>query len=371
MLAKLNIATGFFNPQVKKLAMQPTVGKKTYINLGGAGDCGFRSIAAGIIDNFLSEQQQDALLRPRKNKNQKLIKALMEAYFKLFPEQLPAYRSLTAEAQFERLIKTPNMGPLVVRLADVIRQIAVDEMVRYPVKYRGAFVANHEGTSPAEMRKAQTYIDETTIAAAANALDLPIDVSVVSNNKEVPAALHYGPSEQNGTQGVQIQLQLPAQHYVPKLKLTERFSAVKDTPTSSLPNIEKQGEHDPELSEILELIKEDNARLEQEYDKQVNRLQIMLSEKEISKQELLDIYIKGIPNSGYLSRVHYVGLENGNQAFFDEIIRAQKGEKVITLDKAGHEEQVLIALVDAIARAICIGHIPETVLDEKESKTLR
>lgn len=362
------IAKSFFGSPIKPVA-QTVATAKVAVNVGGDGDCGFRALAAGIIDNMLLDQQmRKVLLRPRKN--QKAISVLCEQYFKYFPEQNTPRALATPEERFMQLIRTKGMAEVVRKLAFVIRQVAVSEMVTYPEKYRGAYVSDsltesYKGTSPAAMREPHTYIDETAIAAAAEALDLNVKVRVVAPGKELPLTLNYGAKE---AKAQQVAIQLQNEHYIPEVVHVERFQNIANIPATAPLNAVMQEHHDPEQSVIMERIKQDDARIIAEYDKQEARLQIMLSLEEITMQELLDIYVKGLGTSDYLQgRIAHVGQENGNQVFFEAITRAQKGDKAISLTNETHKEQVQQALIHAIARAISIGQMPETVLDRKES----
>lgn len=333
------------------------INKRVCVDVGGNGDCGFRAIAAGIIDNVLRN--------PRKN--QELLKRLLNDYYKYFPQQAQTMRLLTPEQRLRGLLKSPGTAELVRNLAYVLRQLAVDEMVKHPEDYRGAFVADAEGTSPAEMRKPRTYIDESAIVALTK-VGVPVTVYLVEPHKELHARFRYGAAYESKTDTVEIQLQQG--HYIPKVFAPKQFESVATVAVPELKPV-AQPVNDPELDDVLARIQAEDKRLCNDYEAECARMKAMLKAHELDKEKLLAIYIKGMANSDYLrGRVNQVSLENGNQKFFAEAIdRAQAGVKIIALDKQNHDVQVTEELVHAIARAVSIGHLAKNdVYDMLETK---
>ena len=338
-------STGFFpgsnssSPRTSKSYKNPV-----FVNVGGRGDCGFRSIAAGIIDNFLAH--------PRANSD--LLAKILSQHFNFFPEHKPALPGLvTATERLTYVIKYVRMSQLLPSLAYTLRQMAVTEMCEHPARYRGAFVDNNEGTTPADMRQASTWIDESSIAALSNVLALPIEVVVVSRVKTLPMRLRYNEFEA-GNSPVVIQLQ--GGHYIPQVTSPEIFTPVSSQPAHVIaPATEKLSE-DRRLAEIHAAIVVEDKRLVDTFEETHHRLMTMVITGELSKQDLLNMYIKGMANSDYLAgRVAYVGVEHGNQHFFDAILSVQGG--VVHAAITQGDEAIMAELVHALARAITIGQM--------------
>ena len=319
--------------------------KKALVDVGGQGDCGFRAVAAGIVDNFL--------INPRLKGD--LLGNLLPRHYNYFPQHRHNVSGLITPAErMEQLITQVRMPELIQTLAYTLRQIAVDELCAKPAHYRGAFANQHEQTAPEIMRKPSTWIDETAIAALSNALDLPIEVNMVSHGKELPVRLQYNISSKN--QGVVMQLQ--DVHYMPRVTHSERFTTVKSQQASRIKAAEDVASTDPSLTEILTKIAEENKHLVHEFENTRNRLSAMVAAGELNKQDLLAIYIKGMATSDYLpGRVKYIGIEHGNQDFFAAIMKAQQGVAAVELSTASYDEQVINELVHGIARAVSIGHM--------------
>ncbi|KTD66286.1 OTU domain-containing protein [Legionella spiritensis] len=351
--------TGFFKkpntlpdtPSVQKVRQDQKTGREL-VDVGGYGDCGFRAVAAGVLDNFFAQTFT----------NQPLLKKLLERHFQYFPPN-PAVGLSTPFDRVRNTVSTPaGMAKFLNEFAFTLRQLAVEEMVAHPEHYRGAFVNGHEGTSPEEMRQPATWIDETAIAALANATNLPIDVRVVESGKELAMRLQYGPDSKKTTFDPVV-IQLQNGHYIPQLRQSALFKSVKGQPVSvTFPTADHS--HDPDMASILLRIKQDDERMATLFDDHFKRLNSMLDAREINKEQLIQIYIDGMGSSDYLKgRVHQVGLENGNQRFFADVIeKAQGGGLPIKLSNDTHETQVVHELTHAIARAIAIGHLdPEQV----------
>lgn len=324
------------------------------VDMGGNGDCGFRSVAAGILDHLLSQ----------KHISDDVMSRLVARHLLHFPAHSPKVPGLTAPLEcLTWMINTIPMQLLVQSLAMTLRQLAVDELSQNPQKYRGAFVDEHEYTSPQRMRKPETWIDESSIAALANALRLPIDVAVVEKNKTLPLKLCYNETARSPA----VKIQLQGGHYQPFLKHAERFSSVKMK--LSQPEITRplgDPSEDRSLTEILKIIAEDDQRLQETFESSQARLATMFEAGELTQTQLLTLYVQAMPTSDYLQgRVQYVGTEHGHQAFFDAIEQTKAGFSETTFSKSGYEEELTHALIHAISRAISIGHIDEETLFQR------
>ena len=345
---------GFFPKKTSINAVSMPVAKKSvFLDVGGNGDCGFRAIAAGIIDNFL---EQSSHLRGD------LLKKVLDAHFNYFPQQKTLMPGLVKPAdRMAQLIRTTRMGELVQSLAYTLRQMAVDELCANPENYRGAFVTQHENTSPETMRQPTIWIDESSIAALSNALDLPVNVVLGDHYQTLRKRLRYNEAAANPP----VEIRLQGEHYIPRLVHSDRFSLVKTQTDKVLQPHVSAGVDDPSLSDILAKIAAEDKRLVLSFEATCNRLNFMVANGELSQDDLLSIYIGGMDHSDYLSnRAKHASVEHGNQDFFNLIINAQKGNGQFT---GSNVPKMTDELIHAISRAISIGHMSDEVIDKKLS----
>lgn len=342
---------GFFTSEPTSLAPKQSDQKATFIDVGGNGDCGFRAVAAGIIDNFSKHS--------RKMMQKGLLEKLLSAYYKYFPHHYSNMPGLNTYAdKMDRLIKHISRGELIQTMAYALRQMAVTEMCANPEQYRGAFVDQNENTSPEEMRKPATWIDETSIAALSNALSMPIEVQVVERLKTLPMRRHYNYTE--STKDVPpVVMKLEGNHYMPKITPTALFvsartQGVRAIQPANLPD------SDPTMPEILAKIAVEDERLIKSFEDRYRQLDGMVKAQELNLEKLLAIYIKGMDNSDYLAgRVACVTVEHGNQDFFDAIYRTQHRLPIDQNQMRSQDKAIVNELIHAIARAITIGQMSE------------
>jgi hypothetical protein len=357
LLSQRYVNHGFFSSQ-EPTAVDTYEIKPAFIDVGGNGDCGFRAVAAGLIDNFLQH--------PRMNAD--LLNKVLACYFSYFPAHRTTLPGLvTAAERMQQLIKDVRMGDLISAAAYTLRQIAVTEMCTHPERYRGAFVERNEGTTPEDMRKSTTWIDESSIAALANALAISIEVQVVERGKTLPMRLRYNDL---GAGTPPVVMQLKNGHYTPRVSLVERFTSVNSQCVRKVQPVNTVTA-DPELPEIYATIAREDERLVVAFENAYDRLALMVAAGELSKDDLLAMYVKGMADSDYLSgRITHVCIEHGNQHFFDAIIRAQRGSPQDSSPTSGNDKVIVDELIHALARAFTIGQMSAdhvfASIDEKQ-----
>jgi hypothetical protein len=338
------------------LSTEKAAPEQDFVNVGGAGDCGFRAAAAAMLDNILT--------KPRLN--QELAEKLLKLHNAYFPGKRAAR---LASEQIKMLIETPAERALFLsQLAYVLRQSAVDYQIHpdHRARYVGAFVTENEGTEPQKMRQQETWIDESAMDALARTLDLKIKVEVVEPGNEVFSSLNlsYGPSEEKPV-GSPIVLQLQNKHYMPLLTNRSYFEGMRPVEVNPIAS----DKEDPELATILADTVAESQRLLDDYTRTLNRLTVMVNAGELTKADLLNIYVKGMQTSDYLvGRIKYAGIEHGHQHFFEAIESARRGLTPVRLSNERYEKDVTDALVQAISRAVSVGHLDPTLVYGEETK---
>lgn len=310
----------------------------TLVNVGGFGDCGFRSVAAGIIDAYPKVDDE-------------ILKKIFACYYNYFPQNIPpkASGTLTVSERMDFLLHDHrnNLPQLLINMAYVLRQIAVNKLVANPCDFPGVYADNHEETSIEAMRKPGTYIDESAIAALASALDIRIETAVIERNKELPLHLVY-----NKEANTAVHMQLKDRHYMPKVYNAAPFQSASK-PFIHVTQPKAVVHQDRPMAEILKEIEAGMAKDRAAFEEMHDTLCIMLVEGELNKGDLLTLYVKHMPASDYLQgRTGQIAAEYDNQDFFLSALEHPENSA-----KTSHDEQILTELVHALARAHAIGHL--------------
>ncbi|MBA2651345.1 MAG: hypothetical protein H0U73_03635 [Tatlockia sp.] len=338
--------------------------KPKLVDLGGDGDCGFLSAAGAMINNIV-------LIPSRANKN--LAKKLLTFHETYFDQKEISKRLMEPDERLKELLKgltLPERAKFLAELAYALRQETVNFITspQNRVRYRGCYVKNNEGTSPQQMRLQSTWIDESAIDALSKVVQVPIMIREVEPNKEGHSRTPYSYFEGIAEPASPITMQLQGYHYIPELSTnSEYFESISRLKIEAVkPKASAPVPEDPDLEVVRAEIAANDQLLLEEFESTVIRLTTNV--EEFSKEKLLDIYIKGMQKSDYLQgRIKYVGIEHGNQVFFEEIAAARKGDKPISFPKASHDDLVRAELVHAIARALSIGQIDSTLVYGEEA----
>ena len=333
--------------------------KKTLTNLGGSGDCGFRAMAAAMVEN----------IRNNYHRNEGLYHKLLKRHLEIFSHKYGSIFPINAKAEdryiahVRRLEQMCTKPGFISELAFTLRQVAVDEMKAHPetyplVKETRDLSGEDKETSLEMMSKPHTYIDEMAIAAVANALSVPVIVRVTESNKELFASQHYGPKENTSKQADPIEIRLQGRHYQAMLVEPTYFADVINQPVSRSPESFKH--HLPSLEEQIAATLEVDKKIVSDFNKNFTYLEEKIKAGQLDKAKLINIYIHGLnqfDSSGYLTgRVRQVGIEYGNQDFFKRALENADAKTSSTQSDASASLDVIIRdeLHHAIARAMTI-----------------
>lgn len=355
--------SGFFSAKTK-LVKPEKIEKLVCIDVGRGKDCGFRAAAVAMVDNILA--------KPRANED--LARKLLKLHQEYFPQPPIAksfqqqYSLRTPTKRLAMRVETRDVrakANYLSELAFVLRQVAVDEICDHRLQYRGAFVANgmNEGTSPEKMRRQESWMEECAIAALSKAMQLPIKVQVVAPGKKIPLCLKYTTAKE--PIGSSIVMQLQNQHYMPLVNKSDYFTGINKQTIEAVEPVVKPRRKDPELSEILAEIAAEDKRLNEEFEHNKTWLNVLVEDGDITKQDLLAIYIKGLKKSDYLQG----RVKHGNQHLFEAINEALNVEPSVLSKEKNHDKEIIEGLVEAIARAISIQHLDPQLVEEAVVKS--
>jgi len=316
--------------------------KRASINVGEKGDCGYRAIACGIIENLCTNNPPG---------HQQALTKIYELHRELFPPKDMKEKALAPLAWINHMVADPKSRAKFIRdLAFTLRQISVDEVGVNPGKYCGAFVNN---ISLEQMRKYDTWVDKTVLAALADSLAIPLKIHLVETNKKGARVLSYGKKEYPEYNDAVV-IQLQADHYTPKLRKASYFEMVAANQLAPTPEAVAK-KPDPELNAILEDIGQNRKNIQNLYETNLGILTGMLVEEQTDKEKLLTVYIATI---GHNAHNNYVGVEHGSQDFFNNVVKPAEAistQMRFTTDQ--RDRVVLGELIHALARDISVGRL--------------
>ncbi|CDZ76043.1 hypothetical protein BN59_00307 [Legionella massiliensis] len=355
------VTSGFFGSKFKtdlphNTRAVNTTSKLTYVDVGGDADSDFRSVAAAMIDNIL-------LVRSRAN--QDLAKKLLEIHATHFEQTQIPVRLMTHAEILAKLLEAPqSRAKFLNELAYALRQETVSEMVNNPVRYRPAFVAN-KNLSPEEMRQQSTKLHPCAMAALSTAMQVPVELHEVEPNKEGQKLTVYNAGLQLHSASPIALLRHGDDNFA-LLNRPEYFSMMNRQKIEPI-HPKAVSFKDPLLEEIHVKIAAEDQYLVQEYEHTVKRLNKWLQVGELSKESLLNGYIKNL-GSEHQEQTKYVGIEHGSQHLFEELLTARKMLLPMQSAGANHEEQVTSELVRAVARKVSTGQMDISLVYEAEEK---
>lgn len=342
----------------------PEVGR--ILDFGGVGDCGFRAVAGSLLFEFSKNHKA---LSPE------LLTSIMQQFYRYFDVFNPK-KTLDPNSHLRALLVQENIDSLVYMFAFVLRQMAVDYMLTNPQDFRGAFLQGNdvEGTSPEQMRKIGTYIDESAIAALSRTLNINIEVAHQRKNSLMNKYTYSG-NDTNFT----VRVVLSNQHYTAKVQANDeqinKFRGIRTVFNSTQTKPTTVENNDPKLSVILERIKLHDKKVLHDFNVCKENLLFKVGLNELTKEQLVSMYIKSISSSDYLQGRHIASLkESGNAQFFQTIVNAQEAHnKGLTIDYLDDSpvDTVVEELVHALARASAIDQVNiNKLLDEVDQDTL-
>lgn len=346
---------------------QPVLAKKKTVDLGGNGDCGFRALAAGIINRIMNLY----------SRNEDLYNTILENLLIVWPED--AHIGTIYSRPEERLQLLLNDERGVAKLAYTLRCMAVQEIIENPEKYPGAYIPDGKDTSvlPKNMIEPTTFIDETVFAALANVLQVPIQVEAKNSIHDVPLVIQYGPAREMDDLQTPVEVEKLGGHYRARLDspvVIQAFETVPPQPLAALPQYNLAL---PDEEEMIQRTIEADKKILKTFEENYDNLTDIVIRKGITKDQLLDIYIKGIGTSDYLKgRVKYVRAEYNGQDFFERAIEnaksRQRGIGVVTQeDDAQFDESIMGTLIHALARAMSIDDLDSAAVIEQLNENAR
>ena len=329
-----------------------STGKRSAVNLGGNGDSGFRSVAAGLIDNFLTHLQLNKIV----------LNQIVNRHFTYFPAQCSEIAGLkTSSDILKTLLRTLGLPELIQTLAYTLRQIAVDELVKNPQRYLHVFVQKNGAILlPEVMRDPGVKIGGSALDALAKALDVAIEVREIIPGKELLAPpLRFNDAAENRVTNPIVTIELEQIHYKPRLVEHAYFTSnAYDSYPFIKPFQQNASKTTLTHGEILEAIKKENKRFSADFEASRSCLMAKVSVDGLKKDTLMNLYIENRSMIDWRTRKKNLpGLNYG-----DEVISHSH--------RRTHDEEVVASLVCALSRSISLGQLPLDILEQDPNWSL-
>jgi hypothetical protein len=239
-----------------------------------------------------------------------VIKKFLSRFSQCFPQFFSEnnHSLLTPKEHLKKLLHIP-ITELVGRVADVLKQLAVDELLAnaLDLTYRPVFEHLTSETPKSYLRDPRTPLPMCALKAMAKNLGLPLVLSF----KEPPAK-GLGKQEKSGDfDQSALVIQIQGDAYYPVVNHKEGFQKGLFS-TASLIAVPVSEEKDT-MGEILQSIKEDNLKRLHSYEQQVHTILAMIKAKELDHQQMLNFYITLLPNQGTDAALFIRKLAQGTQ----------------------------------------------------------
>lgn len=324
--------SGFFNNALTKDNKQEKA--NLYINVGGEQ---FHAMAAALVDYFKYSVRG----------NETAIKKILEQLYTSYPKYLLNQPYLTLSERMTMLVKQSRTSEVVECLSDVLRQITVDELYLHPLEYREVYKALSPQCSKDYFRQPTTKLPLESFKALSSALGLTIHCSIVEPGKELRKKIVFS-SRDGEASKFEVALQVQGDTYFPEVKNKLDFAYVGQLAISVPKSVERKDNKEDTIADILNLIAKDNKRLSVLFEQNLRTLLSMVSAGELSKSQLIKLYIDFLPSE--------LGSSSDCMGIFSAIQHADK-KPFNSGSSVDADEQVTMMLSETLAAYLTTGQI--------------
>ncbi len=293
--------SGFFSAPA--IAMKDSHKKPVFIDVGSD----FRALSVGVLNHILMKIRV----------NSSLLKVLLEKHFLYFPHHRPVMPGLNTPAErMQHVMKYVRLGELVAALAKTLEKMAFNELYA-----RGLY------SSAGALCKDAPYMSQHSIAALAHALNMPIEVQVIERAKTLSQRIFYNRKDASTT-AIELRLQEGLYTVGVSATLRERFITSQSLLVRSVltPVLDEAAVKEV-IDTLPELIAAERKEVDVVFEATYKRLAAMVVAGELTQQQLLDVYVRGITSSNDFSRrgvtrlSHPHSLPDGHEvAFIKELV---------------------------------------------------
>ncbi|KTD64200.1 OTU domain-containing protein [Legionella shakespearei] len=311
-----------------------------FIHVGGDQ---FRALAVSLID----------YLRNTRRVNDVSLKKILERFDSRYPQYVPRPLYFSSAERMGMLINGPRKSEVVECMADVLRQLAVDEIYAHPLNYREVFNDLPASTSRDYLRQATTPLSVDALRALSQMLGLNITLSFTEHGKELRKRVVHANNSMPGPKA-DLYLQVQGTNYLPGVKNESDFAYVGHLAVKAPKPVEQTTSET--ITALLELIASDNSELLRNYFRWRNNLLFKLHDPDdkLNTQDLILLYAVFLPSQR--------GIVNNPNEFFARL--TEKEKEPVTASKLQPSNYVNELLANAFAGWISTGLVDPDELFE-------
>jgi hypothetical protein len=266
---------GFFRTAATPAGKKQGVDSYGYIDVGNEL---FHALATAFIDGMASGQKI----------SEATLKTILDRWSSYFPNFKLNQSYLNAQERMALLLNSARKSDLVVGLAYIFRQLAVDEVYRKPLAYQGVFNGLDSETPKAYLRCADTVLPKEIIPALAQVLQIKINLSFKEPGKELGSRQIFGDDK-----SFMVDLQVQGGYYFPRVRNKSDFKYTGQVATPSMRPVEPVSTGT--LEDIIGLIARDRSVKMNSYEQYHKILAAMVLDGDLTKVILIDLYSKFLP----------------------------------------------------------------------------
>lgn len=266
------MAGGFFNnAPVIPLKHKPAL----FIRQGS--DSPFTAAAVALLDVFKSKKIPDTVAKP-----------FLSQLLQNFPKYKVDQPFLTADERIKSILNLHRMGELVQATAFSLTQLAIDEMLKHPLRYQEVWQQFDTNTAIDQVRRSELPPESLR---ALSGLGIDINLLYLNAQRTLPDTVCW-----QGTSALKhrlsITLQIQDKTCFPRVTHATDFSYVGHLPVKLTPEIQQSNET---IAQVMADINAQRMAWNKERLQHEKVMHTMMDAGELDKNALLDLYVTFYP----------------------------------------------------------------------------
>ncbi len=278
---------------------------------------------------------------------------------------------LTPSKYMQQLcLQQGNLGSLVESLALTLKCLAIDHILNNPRYYQALFNHPNKPLSGETLQRDSHALNPWIVHAISNVLPLEF-VLLETQEKKSLAKRHDGPNSKASSPQVIMHWQGNTCVIAAHVMFSAWFDSINAKSLNVRPlSLEALASYSTRASEKSAILEKENRATLQKYHLTRHRLSGMIAKQNLSEKEVLSLYIHSLAQQNdSIARKKYLGTEHGNQHFFEHLQGQHplfKNDSVNPPSTSG----ILNGLIDALARSITLGDMPDITQKMRHQETL-
>lgn len=332
---------GFFSNKAYGHEPRPRAAEYSFINIGNEQ---FHAVAVAFIDSLQSDSQRG---------NDAILKKILERFYQYFPKYISSQPYLTLTERMGILLTNSRKSELVECMAYVLRQLTVDELYTHPLMYREIFHGLSGETPKSYLRDPEIKLPSSALNALAHALGITVTLSFKELGKELRKREIYEGVMANINLVIQVQ---GDDQYFPGVKRKADFAYVGQLAITAPKPVENTKEEGETLSDIINLIVEDNKELLQSYNEWRTTILSAVNAGELTYKQLVKFFTTFYPSQS-----------SSNTVSLSTLVRSEEKTVIADTPQKG-EQQDIRMLVDTLSFWISTKKVSNDLAEEIESQ---